>query len=74
MTSTLLATVAGLAVLAFAAPSNAATLDVVKSRELLVCGVNTGTRPHAPAPIEGFLRGASRKAMSGASRLSRPYL
>ncbi len=57
MKSPRLAVLAGLALLAFALPSRAATLDVVKSRGQLVCGVNTGLAGFSLADSQGVWRG-----------------
>jgi len=57
MKSTVLVTLAGLAALLAAAPSRAATLDVVKSRGQLVCGVNTGLAGFSLADSQGVWRG-----------------
>ena len=57
MTSTALATLAGLAALLLAAPSDAATLDVVNSGGKLVCGVNTGLAGFSLADSQGVWRG-----------------
>ncbi len=58
MKLTVLATMAaGLATLLLAAPAGAATLDVVKSRGQLVCGVNTGLAGFSLADSQGQWRG-----------------